>query len=332
MTVAAPLRLSRKPQWLFAGGLLIICALLIAGLYARAGLYGFNAILRRGPTFWITVAPDDPLLSSSMRLALRDRISPVTTGHFEWRPAGNGFDVGELPVRMRDIEVDRLLLARIDPAHFRFLVRTAPAGNMDLGDWMKKLGAALVVNGSYYSPHGAPETPLVSDRTQLGPLMYDARHGAFVASSSYVGIRNLNDEDWREVLRGTDDALVSYPLLFDANGASRVSADDRWLANRSFIAQDSMGRIVVGTTTDGFFSLNRLAGFLAKNPLGLTRALNLDGGPVACQGIAIGDYRRDFCGRWELAARGDKLELLTWMYGSRPWALPIVVAAIPKNS
>ena len=331
MTLTASWRLPRTRPVL-AAAVLIVCIVLLVGVYARAGLYGFNALLRRGPTFWVTVAADDARLSSSMRLALRDRQSLPAAGRFEWQAIGAGLEVGELPIIMSDIEVDRLLLARIDSAHFRIVVRTSADGDTDVGQWVDKLGAAVVVNGSYYSPRGAPETPLVSNRTRLGPQIYDARHGALVASSSYVGIRNLNNEDWREALRTVDDGLVSYPLLFDATGASSVTADDRWLANRSFVAQDAAGRIIVGTTVDAFFSLNRLARFLREAPLGLTRVLNLDGGPVACQGIALGDYRRNFCGRWELAAHGGKLELLTWLYGSRPWALPIVIAAVPKNS
>jgi len=60
-------------------------------------------------------------------------------------------------------------------------------------------------------------------------------------------------------------------------------------------------------------------------------ALNLDGGPVACQGIALRGYRRDFCGKWELAVHDGRLELLTWMYGNRRWALPIALAVV-RNS
>ena len=43
------------------------------------------------------------------------------------------------------------LLARIDPARFRFAVKNRPSGDKDLQGWMKLLGAALVINGSYFS-------------------------------------------------------------------------------------------------------------------------------------------------------------------------------------
>jgi hypothetical protein len=219
------------------------------------------------------------------------------------------------------------MLARIDPARFRFVVRNAPAGDKSLDQWMVQLGAALVVNGSYYSRYGEPDTPLLSQGTLLGPQNYDARAGAFVASSSFAGIRDLAHEDWKGVFQGADNAMVSYPLLL-AGGISRVTRSSRWLANRSFIGQDRAGRIIIGTTADAFFSLDRLARFLLDAPLDLTIALNLDGGPVACQGISLNGYGRKTYGRWETQVDGDHVWLLTWPYGTIE--MPVVLAVFPK--
>ena len=310
---------------------LLVGALALATLYTQYGMNGLNALARRGATYWIAVSADDSHLSPSMRLALRQSAA-AAAGRFAWQPVDQGFDVAELPVIAANKEVDRILLARIDPARFRFVVRNAPAGDKDLGRWMTELKALLVINGSYYAPRGVPETPLVSAGVSLGPGSYDAKHGAFVASSAFVGIRDLASADWKAALRGADDGLVSYPLLLASDGSSRAAGDDRWLANRSFVAQDRAGRIVLGTTTDAFFSLNRLAAFLRAAPLDLVQALNLDGGPIACQAIALNGYRRDFCGQWELATSDEELKLLTWTFGTRPWALPVILAVLPKDS
>jgi hypothetical protein len=310
--------------------LLLLALLTLAGLYAYAGTYGFNVILRRGASVGVTVAPDDPRLSAAMRLALRDPSGPVAPGPLDWRLIAPGFEVAELAVLAEGHEVDRISLARIDPARFRFAVRSQPAGNRELGDWMRALGAALVVNGSYFARDGTPDTPLVSAGVRLGPQHYIANHGAFVASARAVGIRDLGAEDWHIALDAADDAMVSFPLLVTGDGGTRVNADWRWLANRSFVGQDRAGRIIVGTTADAFFSLQRLAGFLRAAPLDLARALNLDGGPVACQGIALNGFRRDQCGRWELATRGGEMKLLTPVFGTARWAMPIVLAVLPK--
>jgi hypothetical protein len=199
---------------------------------------------------------------------------------------------------------------------------------------MAALGATLVMNGSYFERDGRPATPLVSAGTAAGPSAYQARHGAFVASPRSTDIRDLANEDWRSALNGADDAMVSYPLLIATGGAPRVTADWRWLANRSFVGQDHAGRIVLGTTADAFFSLERLADFLRAAPLGLTLALNLDGGPVASQGIALNGFHRRTCGRYELATQDDRLTLLYGprmrLFGPRCWEMPIVLAVVPK--
>ena len=154
----------------------------VAGVYAYAGLYGFNAFLRRGGSIWATVTPNDPQISAAMGLALHEPVPAVTAGSFAWQHIADGFDVAELPVLAGDQEIDRLLLSRLDPARFRFVVRTSP-GDKELSDWMRELRPAMVINGSYFTRYGVPDTPLISAGVRWGPDSYDARHGAFVATA-----------------------------------------------------------------------------------------------------------------------------------------------------
>src|SRR5262249_39757375 len=156
-----PSRAWRLLVRLVATALVLIIAAL-ASLYAVAGTYGLNVFFRRGVWIGVSVAPDDARLSAAMRMALRDPIGAVTARPLAWRTFSPGFDVAELAVLADGNEVDRIMLARIDPAHFRFVVRNAPAGDRDLDGWMRALGAALVINGSYFSRDGTPDTPVVS--------------------------------------------------------------------------------------------------------------------------------------------------------------------------
>jgi hypothetical protein len=308
----------------------VLAVVALAALYAYAGTRGFDVVFRRGLWVNVAVAPDDARLSEAMRLALRDPSGAVTAGPLAWRAIATGFDVAELAVIAEGREVDRVLLARIEPAHFRFAVRNVPAGNRDLDAWMRELGAALVINGSYFARDGSPDTPIVSAGARLGPRHYIANHGAFVASSRSVGVRDFASLDWHIALRDAEDAMISFPLLVTRDGSSRVKADPRSLANRSFVGEDHEGRIILGTTVEAFFSLERLAAFLRAVPLDLAVALNLDGGPVACQGIALNGYRRNTCGRWELSSRDGRPKLLTPVFGTVRSSLPIVLAVIPR--
>ncbi len=309
--------------------LAIVCLALVvvfAGVWVRAGRYGVDTLLRHGGTYWVPVATDSRWISPSMRLALRDAPAAMA-GPLQWRMIAPGFETADLPVLAEGQRVDDILLARIDPARFRFVALNDSTGRKNLDQWMTALGAALVVNGSYYAKPGTPDTPFLSNGVLLGPRDYQAAAGAFVSAPGSTGIVNLAHEDWRTALQGAENAMVSYPLLV-ADGTNGVHHPSRWLANRSFVGQDSAGRLIIGTTADGFFSLQRLGDFLPKAPLGLTIALNLDGGPVACQGISLNGYERRSYGKWELQVHGDRAKLLTKLYGT--WAMPMVLAVFPR--
>jgi len=315
----------RPPRFVLVG---ILVVLLIAGgiFWENIGAYWVHVLIRHGGDAWLPVAADSPRLSPSMRLALSGSTSAVAVD-FQWKEIRPGFEVGELPAAVGGQEVDRVFLARIDPARYRFAVFNDPSGESGLAEWMKNLGAALVVNGSYYSHRARPDTPFLSNGILLGPADYDAKAGAFVSSPSVTTIRDLSNEDWRTAFQGADNAMVSFPLLI-RNGVPYNGVASQWLANRSFVGQDSAGRIIIGTTKDGFFSLHRFARFLHDAPLGLTYALNLDGGPVACQGIALNGFERNTIGQWELQYSGDHGKLLTCPFGT--WEMPIVLAVFPK--
>ena len=298
-----------------------------AWLYATHGLYGFNVVLRRGGSVWPSVAIDDPRLTPAVRLALRGAVG--TAGDVSWSEPKPGFETGDLPVLVDGQAVDHLLLARIDPARWTLSVHSAPAGDHDIDDWSRELGAALVVNGSYFGLKGEPDTPLVSAGVALGPAAYRSSHGALVARAGAADVVDLKTRDWRDALAGQDNALVSYPLLLDADGESRTTPS-RWLAGRSFVAKDRAGRIVIGTSRDAFLTLANLASVLKESSLDLRIALNLDGGPVACQRIELGDYHRRTCGPEEIQVDGDQVRLLRPVFSGGGWALPIVIAVSPR--
>lgn len=299
------------------------------GVWLRNGVYGVNLVLRHGGTFWLPINPDSPRVSPSMRLAWSGNLPQATAGTFAWHSVAIGFEAADMPVIVGGNVVDHILLARIDPKHYRFAIRNEPSGDHDLDQWMADLGAALVVNGSYYGRYGEPATPVLSDGHALGPQKYDGRGGAFVASTDFVGIRNLTHENWRVAFGGARDAMISFPLLLAESKAQAIKPSD-WLANRSFVAEDTNGKIVIGTTTDAFFSLARLATFLKAVPLDLTLALNLDGGGVACQGIAINGFQRRSYGQWEAQVDGKKGYLGVVPYGESP--MPVVLALFPIDT
>jgi Phosphodiester glycosidase len=309
-------------------GMAAITGLLL--IYAFAGLFGLQVLWRRGGSIWVETSAADTQLPRPMQLALGQTVPPVKPGPLTWRTLEDGFEVADLDVMAEDGVVEQIHLARIAPGKFRFKLLNAPTGARDPQDWMTATNAVMVINGGYYAPDGTPATPVLSNGAPLGPASYDAQHGAFIAADGGASVVDLAGTSWQAAFVGATDAFVSYPMLIGADGTARAKGKSTWLANRSFAGMDSQGRILLGTTSGAFFSLDRFGRFLADAPLDLTRALNLDGGPVACQSIAIANFWRAVCSKWETAEYDGKVKLLKPVNGNMNWGLPIVIAITRK--
>jgi hypothetical protein len=252
-------------------------------------------------------------------------------GPLTWSAPAPGFEAAEIAVLSGATEIDRLLVARVDPARFKFELHAAPEAARELADWVKVTGAILVINGSYFARDGQPATPVIARGQPMGPKAYGTKHGAFIVNANGPQVLDLSKRRWQDAFHGASEAMVSFPMLIGADGKSRAqNSDPLRLANRSFIGQDANGRIIVGTTKTGSFSLDRFADFLAVSGLNLTRALNLDGGPPACQAIKIGTFARSVCSNSETSSDAGQLRALGQLFGQRPWGLPIVLAVFPK--
>jgi hypothetical protein len=307
--------------------LILGSALILVGFLAWLNLDGLA--VRFGGTFGIPVSKDTFWLPDAIRLGLSDNPGEIAAGSLVWTKADEGFEVAWLDVKAGGLVIDGIALARIDPLQHRFAVLQEPSGNRHLEDWMRDTGAELIVNASYYDRAGKPATPVVDQGMLSGPQDYQSQHGAFVIKEQHGNIWDLRAGRWQELFDHAEAGLVSYPLLVAPDGAKRT-VPTQWLANRSFIAIDNQGRVLIGTTQSAFFSLDRLAIFLKAAIPDLRAALNLDGGPVASQAVSVRDIRRTLHGRWELQAKNGKGRLLpVSVFMTAP--MPIVIAVFKRT-
>jgi len=264
---------------------------------------------------------------------LKAAVQPLVPGPaisaLRWETRSPGLETADLEIRVGNAVVDHMALTRLDPHQFRFSVHWDPTGRRQAEDWQRELGAAVVVSGSYFGKDFAPLTPLRLAGQPLGPPVYQSSHGSFVSDGERVDILDLQDKDVFKTINAFPEAMVSYPLLIDGNGNNRAVESKDWLASRNFIGLDDAGRVVLGTTETGFFTLHRLGEFLKSTPLGLRLALNLDGGPLVSQVVHAGSFTRNFHGQAEMTDGQDVLRAFCQANLPAHWPLPVVLVATP---
>jgi Phosphodiester glycosidase len=312
----------------FGGGIavLAVCAVVmllrrrrrLAGV-ALAGMLALGAI-------WIGLYVARP---GWLTAALADPHGGVETGEADWAARAPGLETADLEIRLHGEPVDSIALVRLDPARYAMSVHWDGDATRTAEDWQRELGAAVVVNGSYFEPDGTPSTPLKIHHQLLGPRDYVSAHGALVIGDR-IDIVDLRGRDVATALAPYGDAMVSYPLLVAPDGTTRATGHTDWFANRHFIGIDRQGRVIIGTTRTGFFSLPRLGELLARSSLGLRIALNLDGGPLASQIVEVGGWQRVVHGNAEVTGAGDLLRL-RYQAHEPAVRLPIVLAIEPRN-
>jgi hypothetical protein len=101
-------------------------------------------------------------------------------------------------------------------------------------------------------------------------------------------------------------------MLFDDQGHIRTRKSDQ-VANRTVVAQDRRGRLVV-FTSEGGYTLWDFARWLQRTPLDLSHAMSMDGGYEAELCVRAGQFRYASFGRWqgeddEAAAPGARVPL-----------------------
>jgi hypothetical protein len=86
-------------------------------------------------------------------------------------------------------------------------------------------------------------------------------------------------------------------MLFDQTGALRIRKS-ALIANRTAVAEDKDGRLLV-FTTEGGYTLHEFARLLRDEPLHLSHAMSMDGGSEARLCVKASGFRYSSFGHWD---------------------------------
>jgi hypothetical protein len=201
-----------------------------------------------------------------------------------------------------------IAILRLDPARvrLRMLHYSRDPGGVPLSivEWQQRTGAFAVFNAGQYYPDLSYMGLLVSDGVRVSKRLHPGFRAALVSSpdDGRAGARVLDlDRDsldpaapgWREVAQSF--------MLFDRGGRPRIRKSDG-VANRTAVAQDGKGRILV-ITSEGGYTLWDFAQLLQKAPIGLSHAMSMDGGYEAELCVSTPPFHYASFGQWK--GQGD---------------------------
>jgi len=190
---------------------------------------------------------------------------------------------------------------------------------LDILSWQRRANALAVFNAGQYYADGSYMGLLASRGVVLSRRPHPTFKAALVAGPrggrARARVLDLTREPLDPDSLGWSEVAQSF-MLFDRGGVVRVRHSDQ-VANRTAVAEDGGGRLVV-LITEGGYTLWDLAQMLKAAPLGLTQAMAMDGGLEAQMVVSSGRFRYASFGPWVHGGSAGDAPL-------PPVALPAVV-------
>ncbi len=181
----------------------------------------------------------------------------------------------------------QLLVLRIDPAKYTFRVHYRPGDPQTLGAWRLSLpDATLIVNGNFFNEDDQALGLLVADGVVYGSS-FQGFGGLFQVQNGQPRIRSTIREPY-DSSEGLEQAVQAFPMLV-LDGAAIYEREDNDISRRTIIGQDSSGRVLLMVTPLVGLTLPALSAYLPTTDMGLTAALNLDGGRSTMLSVQAGN-------------------------------------------
>lgn len=196
-----------------------------------------------------------------------------------------------------------IAVLRVDPARVRMRVlhysRQPERVPLSIVEWQRRTGALAVFNAGQYYPDLSYMGVLISDGDTVSARLHAGFKAALVASPSdgrrAAHVLDLDRDPLTLDRPAWRDVAQSF-MLFDRDGRVRIRKTDQ-VANRTVVAEDRSGRIVI-VTSEGGYTLWDFSRLLRNPALGLTHAMAMDGGYEAEMCVNSGAFHYASFGQW----------------------------------
>jgi len=247
-----------------------------------------------------------------------------------WRTLEPGLEFGEfLSPRTADVGDSRVRALRIDPARFelRLLNASAPDQGQPLTarQWCRRAGLAAATNASMYQADLRTSVSLMRTREHVNnPRL--TRHMAVLAfdvRDAAVPPVQIIDRECQDFARESEHygTLVQSIRMISCHGRNVWSPQPKkW--STALVGTDHQGRVLFIHVRSPY-ATHDLIEILLALPLGLARAMYVEGGPEAQLYVASGD--REFVGSYETGFNENDDQGVAW-------PVPNVLGIVPVGS
>ena len=217
-----------------------------------------------------------------------------------------------------DVGDKKLHIVRVDPARARLLARLASEGDKQsrtAGQWCQQNNLAAAINlGMFQQDKLSNVGYLRHDHHLNNPKWSSSYKSALAFDPQAEGLAraivvDLDRPEAKEQLSSYRSVVQNLRLLKGEGQNAWSQSDRRW--SEAALAMDDQGRVLFLFCRSPFsmWEFNRM---LLALPLGIVRAMHLEGGPEASLSIHAGNLNLDLCGSFETGFLPDDTNPKQW--------------------
>ena len=209
----------------------------------------------------------------------------------DWQDVAPGVSVRLDSVTLGSSVPAQVTTVRVAQPAGRLRVGYAPSTPTAISDWAAAHPSALVmINGGYFDEAFRTTSLLVSEGVGAGRSYVGFGGMLSMSSKGVVSLRSLRDHPYSPSEKPRQ-AVQSFPMLVIDGAETSLPNDNGRYARRSILAVDAQARLLF-IAVEGGWTLPETATWLVGSGLGITQALNLDGGSSTGMVVQTPTYRR----------------------------------------
>jgi hypothetical protein len=245
----------------------------------------------------------------------------------EWRALEPGLDFADFQSPVASTVGDsRVAIARVDPARFDLGLYPAssrtPQEAAPIDVWARERRLAAGINAGMFEPGGRTTGYARVDGVTINPN-WKKNYGAFLAlgpDDPKLPAAAILDPDCDDVkaMEKHYRVILQSMRMIDCKGANRWTKSAR-IWSTAALGIDGQGRVLFihARSPWDVYDFNQI---LLALPVGLRRAMYLEGGPEASLSVDAGGFSTIRVGSWETGFREDDTN-------DKPWPLPNIIGA-----